>query len=472
MNTTDRPDHPSNIETLDRLRDFPVLAGIPENEVRWLQEQGEPVRYAVGDVVVRQGGFVPGMYVLFEGRLANVVEQGGVKRIAMEWSGGEITGYLPYSRMSTARGNTTVEEPVEGLLIPREIVDEMPAVCPKLTTKLVHSMLDRVREFKANDLQLEKLVSLGKLAAGMAHELNNPSSAALRNAKLLRETFEAAESAADVLRAGTVSAKTWKLLGTLKELCATHDSSMDMSALERADREDAFCDWLDHCNLDSGLGAQLAGSTLTLEQLAELTTDLNGEQLAAAVTWLAHTASVHALIRDIENASSRVHHMVNAIKGFTYMDRGSAPEPVDIGKGLKDTIGILSSRIQQKNIQVDLTVSPDLPAITGFGGELNQVWNNLLDNAIDASPENGTVSIKVARKGEDIVVFVTDNGPGIPADISDRIFEPFFTTKPIGQGSGLGLDVAQRIVNLHRGVMSASSKPGYTEFVVKLPTTG
>ncbi|MDH5643040.1 MAG: HAMP domain-containing histidine kinase [Gemmatimonadota bacterium] len=154
------------------------------------------------------------------------------------------------------------------------------------------------------------------------------------------------------------------------------------------------------------------------------------------------------------------------------MDRGSAPEPVDIGKGLKDTIGILSSRIQQKNIQVDLTVSPDLPAITGFGGELNQVWNNLLDNAIDASPENGTVSIKVARKGEDIVVFVTDNGPGIPADISDRIFEPFFTTKPIGQGSGLGLDVAQRIVNLHRGVMSASSKPGYTEFVVKLPTTG
>jgi signal transduction histidine kinase len=213
----------------------------------------------------------------------------------------------------------------------------------------------------------------------------------------------------------------------------------------------------------------LADTSVTIELLDQLATSINGRGLAAALRWIAMSCAAHRLTSEIQEAASRVSSLVGAIKGFTEMDRAAVPEPVDVVQGLTNTLVVLRAKAKSKSAGLRLNAAEDLPSIKGFGGELNQIWSNLIENALDAVGEGGSVELSANRERDSVVVSVTDNGPGIPEAIRDRIFDPFFTTKPVGKGTGLGLDIVRRLVQRHNGQIELTSRPGRTEFRVTLP---
>jgi signal transduction histidine kinase len=217
---------------------------------------------------------------------------------------------------------------------------------------------------------------------------------------------------------------------------------------------------------------ELARTTITIEVLDRLARTLQGDSLEAALRWIAGGANARSLAYDIERAVTRIHALVASVKGFTHMDQAPVATPVDVSRGLNDTVAILDGKARGKSVTITLTVTPDLPPIRGIGGEVNQVWMNLIDNAIDAAPDRGQVDVTAEQEGTCVVVRVIDDGAGIPTDIQERIFDPFFTTKPVGGGTGLGLDIVRRIVQWHNGEIEVISRPGRTEFCVKMPVAG
>jgi signal transduction histidine kinase len=244
---------------------------------------------------------------------------------------------------------------------------------------------------------------------------------------------------------------------------------VSLSPLERADREDQIADWLLMHGADTSAVAALAETTVTLDALDALAREIQGDELDAALDWVAAGCAVRTLASEIEKASSRIYDLVAAVKGFTHMDRAPVPEPVDLGRGLRDTLMVLGHKARDRAVSVSIDVPPDLPRVRAIGGELNQVWSNLIDNALDAVGPAGRVSVTARREGRSVVVRVVDDGPGIPPEIRARIFDPFFTTKEPGRGTGMGLEIARRMVRGHGGDIEFDSSPGRTEFRVSLP---
>jgi signal transduction histidine kinase len=467
--STVAPSDAGDAGLLDRLAAHKTLGKAPRCELEWLIAHGTLARCQPGEMIARKGEPVEAMYVILSGQVSHLTDQGGTWRKVMTWRGGEVAGNLPYSRLATAPGNSVVEEVTEMLRVDRAQLSELPAPCPHLAELLVHVMLDRARTFKASDLQAEKLASLGKLAAGLAHELNNPASAAARSAQLVSEALTESDEAARALGAAHLDADELALLDRVRGACLAAPTTSVLSPLERSDREEAIVDWLAEHDADESFAAALADTGITLDLLRELAQGISGEKLQATLGWLAAGCSVRALARDIERAASRVHALVSAVKGFTYMDHATAPEPVDLAKGLTDTIAVLAGKARGKSASLTVDVPADLPRVRGFGGELNQVWLNLVDNALDAIPEGGRVSASARLEGAKVVVRVIDDGGGIPESVKSRIFDPFFTTKQVGKGTGLGLDIARRLLDRNDGLIEVDSRPGRTEFRVSLP---
>jgi signal transduction histidine kinase len=459
----------THADVLARLQAHHTVGQAPREELEWLIAHGTLEHYEPGDMIAKKGVQVDALHILLSGHVAHYMEQGGHWRKALDWRAGEVSGQLPYSRMITAPGNSVVEEPSDSFRLAREHLAELPVACPHLTAIFVHGMVDRARAFKQNDLQVEKMASLGKLAAGLAHELNNPASAATRSARLVSATMEELEAAARALGATQLDPGEMALIDRVRTRCSGTPTSV-LSPLERADREDALAQWLDNHDVNDSYAAPLAETEMNVELLDELAAGLGGPKLAATLRWLAAGCTLRGLARDIERAASRVHALVSAVKGFTYMGHAAAPEPVDVGKGLADTLALLAAKARGKAVSLSNEVAADLPPVRGFGGELNQVWANLVDNALDAVPDGGRVVVSARAEGPQVIVRVTDNGPGIPAELKSRIFDPFFTTKPVGQGTGLGLDIVRRLVDQNNGTIEVDSAPGRTEFRVALPT--
>jgi signal transduction histidine kinase len=312
------------------------------------------------------------------------------------------------------------------------------------------------------------MMSLGKLAAGLAHELNNPASATVRAAKQLLAGLVEADTASRVLGAAGLSGEALESIERVRAACLAQPAGDVLSPVQQADREDAIADWLERHRIDTSNAAPLAATAVTIEALDALADATSGDTLDVALRWIAAGCATRSLAIDIEQAATRIHELVAAVKRFTYMDSVAGPEPVDVEAGLRDTLRVLASKAKSKGAAVTVDVEADLPSVHATGNELNQVWSNLIDNALDAIAESGRIDISARRELDRVVVQVVDDGPGIPPDIVSRIFDPFYTTKPPGQGTGLGLDITRRLVRRYRGDVAVESEPGRTEFRVAL----
>jgi len=459
-------------ELVDLLALHRTIGKAPREELVWIAEHGTLRYLQQGEIVSRQTQVVDGLHILLTGRLSIYMSRGTGLRKVMEWQAGDVTGILPYSRMTTPPGDTVVEEPTVAVTIHRDDLPEMIRRCYEVTSMLVHVMTDRARRFTSTDLRDEKMLSLGKLAAGFAHEVNNPASAALRDAKSLASALAAAEEAARTLFASGLTGAQLAELDALWNMFKTRTTQQPISGLALADLEDAVAVWLKAHSLSEELAEELARTPATTGDLDRLARVLTGATLKAALRWIACAFAVRSLVTDIERSAARIHTLVAAAKGFTHMDHAPVLESVEIAPGLADTVALLDGKARGKSVAITLNTSEDLPPIRGYTVEINQIWMNLIDNAIDAAPNQGHVSINAILEGADVVVTVVDDGPGIPPEIQQSIFDPFFTTKPVGEGTGLGLDIVRRVIQWHNGDIKVDSRPGRTEFRVRLPVAG
>jgi signal transduction histidine kinase len=456
-------------DLIDRLAEHRTVGKAPRAELEWLARHGHIRRLSAGQILSAKGVQVEALYIVLQGRLALFVDKGGAINKMVEWRDGDVSGVLPYSRLVAPPGNATALEDIEVLAIPRDQFPEMTRECFELTTILVHSMLDRARLFTSSDLQNEKMISLGKLSAGLAHELNNPASAIERCGAILRDRLEVAEEATRDLAAACLSDAQIATVEAVRAACLAKQASGVRSPLEQSDREEAIGDWLSAHGMNPANAGMLADTEVTFEALQELVGAVDASALDAVVRWAAAGCAVRNLTARIQDSASRISNLVKAVKGFTHMDQANVAEAVDIGPGLTDTVAVLQSKAREKAVAVRLNIEPKLPKARGFAAELNQVWGNLIDNALDAVESGGRVEVRAAREDSRVLVCVLDDGPGISGEVRQRIFDPFFTTKPQGKGMGLGLDIVRRLVNHNDGAIEFESQPGRTEFRVRLP---
>ncbi len=456
-------------DLIDRLVEHRTLGGAPRPELEWLIAHGSIRRLNTCDVLSCKDRPVEGLYIVFSGRLALFVDRGSGPNKAVEWHAGDVTGVLPYSRLVTPPGNVIALEPTEILAIPRARLRAMTRECCEITSTLVHVMLDRARLFTSSDLQNEKMISLGKLSAGLTHELNNPIAAMERGVAMLEDRLEDTEQATRCLAAASLSDAQIAAIDAFHRSCIAQPIQEIRSSLEQSDREEEMEAWLASHGLDTVNAHMLADTDVTPAALDRLAAAVEGPALNTVVRWAAAACAMRNLTSMIQGSAMRISSLVYAVKGFTHMDHANAAEPVDLGPSLANTVTVLTSKAREKSVTVSLDLEPELPKVRGFAAELNQVWGNLIDNALDAVTYGGHVEVVAIRENETVVVRIRDDGPGIPAELCDRIFDPFFTTKPLGYGTGLGLDIARRLTLHNDGMIDFESHPGRTEFRVRLP---
>jgi signal transduction histidine kinase len=454
------------IEKSELLR-VPAFADLPDDQLAWFLSHSEEVHLAGGETYVRQGDPADWMFVILEGQFQWRGEFGG-ETVVLAGKPGDVTGVLPFSRMKqfTVTGRAVTNGRI--LRFPTSLFTELVQRMPELTKRLVGLLSDRIREATRFEQQRDRLASLGKLSAGLAHELNNPASAAQRATNQLRDILKKIKNASlELGRRDLTSAQKAEI--ERMEASFTQPESVPPDALTISDLEDQIDSLLrSHGQNDLWmLAAALARRNIKPEALESLFASLEADTARAALVRIAASVEVASLLHEIESSTSRISDLVRAIKEYTYMDQ-AAVQNVDVVKSLENTLTILNHKLKHGvTVQRDYQRVPLL--VNSFGSELNQVWTNIIDNAIDAMKGKGELRVRTYRDDGFVVVEIGDNGPGISPEVQPHIFEPFFTTKKVGEGTGLGLDTVQRIVKKHRGNIQVTSKPGDTCFQVWLP---
>ncbi|MFZ0639658.1 MAG: ATP-binding protein [Candidatus Acidiferrales bacterium] len=454
------------VENSELLR-VPVFAGLPDEQITWFIGRVEELHLKAGDAYFREGDPADAMFVILEGQLQVRGDLGG-ETVVIALKPGDVTGVLPFSRMKQFPVGARAVTDARVLRFPSSLFPELVQKMPELTERLVGLMSDRIRETTRREQQRDRLASLGKLSAGLAHELNNPASAAKRAASQLREVLKKIRDASHALGSRDLTAAQKAEIEKL-EASFVQSSEVPTDPLAVSDLEDHIDSLLrSHGQNDLWqMAADLARKNIQPEALESLFATLDAETARAALVRIAASVEIAALLDEIESGTSRISDLVRAIKEYTYMDQ-TPLQNVDIVKSLETTLTILNHKLKHGVVvERDYPKTPLL--VNSFGSELNQVWTNIIDNAIDAMGGEGKLQIRTYREDNCVVVEIADSGPGISPEIQSHIFEPFFTTKGVGQGTGLGLDTVQRIVKKHMGNIQFSSKPGDTRFQVWLP---
>ena len=449
------------------LRRVTEFADLPDDQLDWFLSQSQEMNLKAGETYSRQGDPADAMFVILEGHLQGRGELNG-DTIVFDLEAGDVTGVLPFSRMKQFTVSQRAETDSRALRFPTSLFPDLIQKMPELTKRLVGLMSDRIREVTRLEQQRDRLASLGKLSAGLAHELNNPASAAKRAASQLREMIKKIKSASVELGKRDLTPAQKAEIEQLEALFTQKDV-VPPDALTISDLEDQIDSLLrSHGQNDLWqLAADLARRNIKPEILESLFANLDADAARAALVRIAASVEIAVLLHEIESSTSRISDLVGAIKEYTYMDQAKI-QNVDVVKSLETTLTILNHKLKQGvDVQRDYQRVPLL--VNSFGSELNQVWTNIIDNAIDAMRGKGELRVRTYRDDNCVVVEIADNGPGISPEVQPHIFEPFFTTKGVGEGTGLGLDTVQRIVKKHRGNIQVNSKPGDTRFQVWIP---
>jgi len=461
-------------DIVDALRNVHVFSDLPEDQLRWFADNVEDLRFAPGEVLLRKGDPPDVMTIFLEGEMHAYWEENVHEAIFIVRAGDpktEVSGMLPFSRMTAFTVTGRAATNVRLLRFPVRLFPEMMQRMPLLVQRLVNIMTDRVREMTTVDQQQDKLMALGKLSAGLAHELNNPAAAATRAANDLIATLADLRAADLRLCQHELTPEQEIEIRAFEDNAIEHSTSAtQLNSLEQSDREELIASWLEEHRIDEAwkISSNLVEGGIDADALESISGKLQASAFTDLLGRINAQLAVAKLANEIKASTARISELVGAIKEYTYMDQASVQE-VDIHKGLENTLLILKYKLRKKNIEVTRDYAEDLPHIKAYGSELNQVWTNLIVNAVDAMSEGGRLKVRTKREPVDLMVEIRDNGSGVPASVKSRIFEPFFTTKPVGEGTGLGLDTVARIVRKHRGNIRFESKPGDTCFQVRLP---
>ncbi len=470
--TLTAPACPTPAETIAAALDrVGPLQGLPFEDRLWLAQHGEEVVAQPGDILFEEGQPADRMILILKGEIHVRRQRGGPMELFIGRAG-QMTGLLPFSRMKTSGGQGFAITPVWALLVRKEKFPEMLAAIPSMTQRVVSTLLDRVREVTRIEQQAEKLNALGKLAGNLAHELNNPASAAQRAASSLVMELRANRENRFKLVNLCLNEEQIRGVEDWEQKVMSRSSRHDArDAGEQIQLEEELRSWLTALPCDGAweVAAQLAEQRATVSDLEALRTMIGSSETCISLQYFARYLRSSRSVDTLLNSTARIFDLISAVKAYSYMDRAPILE-VDVPAGLDATIQMFQSRM--KDVEVERNYEPELPRISAYGSELNQVWTALIENALDALDENrngGKLKLTCRLEGEMLLVEIWDTGPGIPSELQDRIFEPFFTTKAPGLGLGLGLDNAMRIVRKHRGHLSVRSDPGQTCFRVRLP---
>ncbi len=472
-----QPAEPSPLNVLvDALGELGQFAGLTPADLTWLATHGTEHRFPDGTPVFRTGEPARLMTILLKGEIHVRRHQSGPVQYFIGRSG-QLTGKLPYSRMSTYGGDGYAAGDVWTLDFDESCFPSMLAAIPGIGQRCVSVLLDRVREVTRMEQQSEKLSALGKLAANLSHELNNPASAARSAANNLwtelRTYGDQKYRLGSLCFDETVKQQYGEWVTSIRAQLPLGEAAEVCDALTLNGREDRFRTWLDAHNVPDSwkIAPTLAETRMELPQLESLGTIMQPDALPIAISAFASALKAERMTDAVIDATRRIFELITAIKDYSYMDQAPIQE-IDLPQALDSTLAMSNSRLG--NVDVQREYDPATPPVFAYGSELNQVWTAIIENALDAmdllSPDMPrTLRLRTALSGTTVIVEVWDNGPGIDAEIQSRIFEPFFTTKSVGSGLGLGLDIANRVVLKHRGQLSVSSKPYETCIQVRLP---
>lgn len=455
----------------DFLRRLPLFAGLSDADLEKLVDMADRIELPAGAVLMEEGTAGDALYLALDGEFEVTKRSGNSDVVISRRGGGEILGEISLLDNSPRSATVRATKPTRLLKISRESFLQLLQSSPSATLAIIHTITSRLRTTESMVRQNEKMAALGTLSAGLAHELNNPAAAARRSADQLRETIAEwlrLASARDELHLNDTQLHA---IGDLRdEIFRRVAAPAQLDAITRSDRESRVQEWLEGRGVEDAWEAAptLVNFNWTVEDFERLCVIFPDQAFPILAKWIAAGCMVYSLLDEVRLSAERISEIVKAVKEYSYLDQAPIQE-VDIHKGLENTLVILRHKLKQ-GVKVNREYAPDLPHIEGYGSELNQAWTNIVDNAIDAMHEQGAITLRTRREGEDVVVEICDTGPGIPAPIQQRIFEPFFTTKPPGEGTGLGLHITYNIiVNKHFGSIRVDSQPGNTCFVVTLP---
>ena len=461
------------IVTANWLKSLTVFSDVPTEQLQWFIDNSTSVTIADGEFMFEPGMTISGPHIILKGGLQFYMMQKGSRIELTTFHKGEVTGYLPYSRAKLASGYGRAIGELQLLSFPTEKVQEMISKHFELTQALVHIMSNRVREFTAFQQQNEKMMALGKLSAGLAHELNNPASAIVRDSVSLKEHLRLEPEMFKKMLLISITEEQVEILNKELFQILSVTNHQRLTLKQRMVLEDELTTWLEEKEVDNAaeLSESFADFSFKATDLQNFAGTLPAASLSAVFNWIGNLLVTERMVEDIQHSSRRIAELVSSIKNFTHMDRAQDKQFADIHAGIRNTLTMLGYKIRKNNIIVHEEYDETLPPVKGLIGELNQVWTNLIDNAIDAMEVNqkGILTIKTEKDGAFVQTSFINDGPEIPPEIISSIFDPFFTTKPMGKGTGMGLEVVQRIIHQHNGSVKVKSGLGHTEFIVCFP---
>jgi signal transduction histidine kinase len=456
--------------TKEFLHRLELFANLSEPDLDWLAGQVEPVGIAAGEILMEEGKPGDSAYIIVDGEF-QVVKKSDVQDIVIAVRDpGEVVGEMALLDQAPRMATVRAVRDSRVLKIRGETLQQLLSQSPSAAMSILHTVSKRLRQNEGLLRQNEKMAALGTLAAGLAHELNNPASAVMRSSDQLRAALMDWSNITNELdQLGLTKEQTESLNHLRGDIEAYRFRASGLDPLTQNDRENELQTWLEERGVQ--LAWELAPTLIPFgwdaKSLLELEGSFKAQTLTAALKWLSAGCLVYTLLHEVSLGTERISEIVKSVKAYSYLDQAPIQQ-VDITEGLENTLVILRYKTKD-GIKITREYAPGLPAIEAYGSELNQVWTNIIDNAIDAMQGNGELVLRTHVEDKNVVVEVEDNGPGIPAGIQKRIFEPFFTTKPPGIGTGLGLHIAYTIINNHYGQIQLKSEPGKTSFKVMLP---